>query len=59
MAILRNKFDFELGHLVRSPCVKCGNRNKFPKCADKCELLDRIRTRLAAGISSTYSAYEP
>ena len=59
MAIVRNKFDFDVGHLVKSPCINCKEREKFPKCADKCSLLEKLRTVLAAGISSTYSSYEP
>jgi len=56
MAIKRDKFDFDIGHLVKSPCNDCSNRDKFPQCSDTCEVLDKIRTLLAKGISSSYSS---
>lgn len=59
MTIVRNKFDFDVGHLVKSPCINCKERDDFPKCAKRCHLLEKLRTILAAGISSTYSSYEP
>ena len=47
MTIYRFKFDFEVGTLVKSPCRNCEDREKFPKCIDGCEHLDRIQTILA------------
>ena len=59
MSIARDKFDFEVGQLVKSPCVDCKTKDKFPSCSDQCKLLDQIRTRLAKGVSSTYSSFDP
>ena len=59
MSAVRDKFDFEVGQLVKSPCVTCKIKNHFPACSDGCETLDRIRGILAKGISSTYSAFDP
>lgn len=48
MTVYRFKFDFELGHLVKSPCKECEEWEKsFPKCAEVCELLDRLQQLLA------------
>ena len=49
------KFDFEIGYLVKSPCKTCNLQNTFPKCADKCSLLDEIHTVLAEAVSLTRS----
>ncbi len=56
MTIERDKFDFDIGYLVKSPCNDCNNKDKFPKCSDSCEILDIIRAKLARGISSNYSS---
>jgi len=59
MFIKRDKFDFEIGYLIKSPCKKCMDRKKLPQCSDTCTLLDKIRIILAAGVSCTgkYSMY--
>jgi hypothetical protein len=49
------KFDFEIGYLVKSPCKTCRLQNTFPKCADKCSLLDEIHAVLAEAVSLTRS----
>ena len=51
MAIVRDKFDFEIGYLIKSPCKTCDQRDLFPNCTDTCLLLDRIQTLLARGIT--------
>ena len=51
-AIKRDRFDFELGYLTKSPCLTCKNRKHIPKCFNDCELLDMVRGYLARGISS-------
>lgn len=56
MTIERDKFDFDVGYLVKSPCNDCNDKEKFPKCSDTCDILDRIRAKLAKGISSNYSS---
>ncbi len=45
------KFDFEIGYLVKSPCKGCNKREKFPKCMDTCQAIDKIHEILADGIS--------
>ncbi|MBW2099446.1 MAG: hypothetical protein JRG68_01555 [Deltaproteobacteria bacterium] len=51
--IIRDKFDFEIGYLKRSPCKECKKREDFPACLDECNILDKIRVVLAKGISCT------
>lgn len=51
-------FDFNIGHIVKSPCLTCEKRFKFPSCMDSCLVLDEIRTLLARGISSSRSSSE-
>jgi hypothetical protein len=53
--VIHRRFDFEIGHLVKSPCKACCDRPLLPECANGCSLLDRIQTRLARGISTTHS----
>lgn len=48
-----HQFDFEVGSLVRSPCIGCPTRPYFPKCIDQCDQLDQIHTVLANTISCT------
>lgn len=57
----KRAFDFDIGHLVKSPCRDCPTRFQFPRCIGTCETLDRIQTRLARAISSTctHSAFDP
>ncbi len=54
----RNKFDFEIGYFIKSPCRECPRREEFPACQETCSTLDRIRSILAEGIScfNHYSA---
>lgn len=42
----KHQFDFEVGYLVKSPCKGCEKRPLFPKCSEKCDMLDRIQTVL-------------
>lgn len=42
-----NKFDFEIGHLKKSPCKTCHDHYRFPSCVNLCNTLDRIQKRLA------------
>ena len=55
--IIRDTFDFDIGHLIKSPCNECDQKDKFPKCFNGCEVLDSIREVLAKGVSCTYSSY--
>ena len=53
--------DYEIGHLVKSPCRDCVTRYRFPGCSTTCDILDRIQTYLAQSISSScsFSDVEP
>lgn len=56
--IRRDRFDFEIGYLTKSPCVNCPKREDFPKCQPSCQVIDKVRTLLAGGISSQASSYD-
>ena len=51
--IFKYKYDFEIGYLIKSPCKKCLQKKIFPKCAPKCDLLDKIHTTLSEAVSCT------
>jgi hypothetical protein len=55
-----HNFDFNIGHLVKSPCKACPTRENFPGCMEDCKLLDQIQTVLSDSISSAnnYSVAE-
>jgi hypothetical protein len=57
---LNQKFDYEMGYLVKSPCRGCGTYSIFPECMDRCVLLDRVQNALCDSLSSVhnYSAAE-
>ncbi len=55
--INRDLFDFEIGYLIKSPCLTCENKSELPKCHADCPILDKIQTKLARGISSQSSSY--
>lgn len=55
--IKREKFDFEIGYLTKSPCLECDDKRDLPKCHAQCLVLDKIQTRLARAISSQASSY--
>ncbi len=57
----KHNFDFNIGHLVKSPCKACPTWEIFPDCMEDCEILDQIQTVLSDSISSAnnYSASEP
>ncbi len=56
--IIRDKFDFEVGYLIKSPCKECDQHELFPGCEDDCSVLNKIHTKLASGISCRYSMAE-
>jgi len=45
------RFDFEIGYLKKSPCKSCVRRKIFPRCLDRCRVLEEIHTLLAEVIS--------
>lgn len=57
---LNQKFDYEIGYLVKSPCRNCSTYAKFPDCMDRCTVLDRVQNALSDSLSSVnnYSAAE-
>ncbi len=54
-AIIRDKFDFDVGMLMESPCSKCTRAKEFPVCFNNCRILNDIRKILAKGVSCSYS----
>ncbi len=52
MAAIRDKFDFEVGYLVKSPCTQCDLKDTFPKCFDTCNTLDTVREKLTRAVST-------
>ena len=56
----KHRFDFDIGHLVKSPCRECIDRYLFPNCMDDCLPLDKIRRVLATSVSCSrsYSSIE-
>ncbi len=57
---LAQKFDYDIGYLVKSPCRDCGTYGLFPECMDRCTTLDRVQNALCDSLSSAhnYSAVE-
>jgi hypothetical protein len=53
---LNYQFDFEIGNLVKSPCLKCLYRPLFPRCMQTCNVLDEIHAALAEAVSCTRRA---
>ena len=55
-----HNFDFNIGHLVKSPCKDCSTRGNFPGCIEDGEVLDQIQTVLSDSVSSAnnYSVAE-
>lgn len=49
----RIRFDFEIGHLIKSPCKGCTDRPAFPRCIDNCLKLDKLHNILSEAISCT------
>ena len=60
MSVVYKKLDFEIGHLVKSPCHGCSHRDEFPGCSRTCSTLRKIQVILAETVSCTrrYSALE-
>ena len=55
MSVIRNRFDFDIGYMVKSPCRECSSRGEFPDCLEPCTIIDHVQRLLAAGISSSRS----
>jgi hypothetical protein len=48
---LKYQFDFEIGYLVKSPCLQCRQREVLPKCIEACSVLEKIHALLAEAVS--------
>ncbi len=55
-SIKRDLFDFEVGYLTESPCLRCKDKKNIPKCFKGCTFLDNIRGLLARGISTAQAS---
>ncbi len=53
MTTYKNRFDFDIGYLVKSPCRDCKIRHNFPKCSKDCKILDKVQEILCGAVSST------
>ena len=53
-----NKFDFDIGSIIKSPCRNCGHRSDLPDCSKRCNRLEQIQKILAGGISCSNSFSE-
>lgn len=42
----RNKFDFDVGHIIKSPCRDCDLKNHLPSCSENCQNLNQLQTLL-------------
>ena len=54
----QNKFDFDIGHITKSPCRDCELRDQLPDCSKNCQKLDRLQTLLVGCVSSS-NGYHP
>jgi len=46
------KFDFEVGHLVKSPCRDCDRRKTtFPACSEQCDTLAQVQSVISNAVS--------
>ena len=52
-SVVYKKLDFEIGHMVKSPCHGCDHRRELPGCAKSCSILRRIQVILAETVSCT------
>lgn len=53
---LNYRFDFEIGYLVKSPCLQCLHREVLPRCIKGCNVLEEIHALLAKAVSCTRRA---
>jgi len=53
--LLAQKFDYDIGYLVKSPCRDCGTYGRFPECMDRCADLDRIQAMLSNSLPSGHN----
>ena len=46
-----NKFDFDIGHLSKSPCKECDLKSHLPGCSKACQKLKQLQTLLSGCVS--------
>lgn len=53
-------FDFDIGHIIKSPCKDCPRQAELPGCAEKCAKIDKIQSILLGCVScsNNYSEVE-
>ncbi|MDY0132187.1 MAG: hypothetical protein RBR53_05910 [Desulforegulaceae bacterium] len=49
--IKRDKFDFEVGYILKSPCIDCNKKDTLPHCQKGCLVISRLQEKIAEGIS--------
>jgi hypothetical protein len=54
-SILENRFDFDIGHITKSPCRECSVKSNLPECSNDCEILSELQELLIGGISCSKS----
>ena len=47
----KNKFDFDIGHIIKSPCRECELKNHLPSCSENCQKLNHLQTLSISGVS--------
>jgi hypothetical protein len=55
MTHYKKQLDIEIGHLIKSPCRGCPDRELFPGCAKTCAVLNEIQVILSSAVSCTRS----
>ena len=46
-----NQFDFDIGHITKSPCRDCELRSHLPGCAENCRKLKRLQSLFVGSVS--------
>ena len=49
----RYRFDFDNGHITKSPCKGCPRESELPQCAKDCPIISQLQTLLAGSILSS------
>jgi len=49
----RYNFDFENGHITKSPCRDCPRESELPQCAKDCPIISQLQSLLAGSILSS------
>ena len=50
-----NQFDFDRGHIIKSPCRECELKNRLPRCSENCRKLGRLQALLVGCVSCSNS----